>query len=150
MGGMNWATTAAGGINNGPNGGKSLAEIQAEEEEQERKRQERERQQKRERQKEMGLAQASVWGSASSNLSWANKAATIGVVTATSNSTNPTTPQAKSKQNHQGPASSNILPSSSAPWSSAVNPSSGGGGFWDDDGTPPPGLNSSNTNQSHR
>ena len=31
-----------------------------------------------------------------------------------------------------------------------MNPSSGGGGFWDDDGTPPPGLNSSNTNQSHR
>ena len=54
---MNWATTAAAGMNSGPNGGKSLAEIQAEEEEQERERQERERQQKRARQKEMGLAQ---------------------------------------------------------------------------------------------
>ena len=54
---MNWATTAAAGINNGPSSGKSLAEIQAEEEEQERRRQERERQQKKERQKEMGLAQ---------------------------------------------------------------------------------------------
>ena len=54
---MNWANTAAAGINNGPSGGKSLAEIQAEEEEQERKRQERERQQKKERQREMGLAQ---------------------------------------------------------------------------------------------
>ena len=58
---MNWATTAAAGINNGPsNGGKSLAEIQAEEEAEERKRQERERQQKRERQKEMGLAQVCI------------------------------------------------------------------------------------------
>ena len=54
---MNWANTTASGMNNGPSGGKSLAEIQAEEEEQERKRQERERQQKKERQKEMGLAQ---------------------------------------------------------------------------------------------
>ena len=58
--GMNWATTAAAGINNGPSGGKSLAEIQAEEEEQERRRQERERQQKKERQKEMGLAQVCI------------------------------------------------------------------------------------------
>ena len=54
---MNWAITAASGMNTGPNGGKSLAEIQAEEEQQERERQERERQQKRARQKEMGLAQ---------------------------------------------------------------------------------------------
>ena len=54
---MNWASTAASGMNNGPNSGKSLAEIQAEEEEHERRRQERERQQKKERQKEMGLAQ---------------------------------------------------------------------------------------------
>ena len=56
---MNWATTAAAGINNGPSvgGGKSLAEIQAEEEQQERERQERDREQKRARQKEMGLAQ---------------------------------------------------------------------------------------------
>ena len=67
---MNWATTAAGGINNGPNGGKSLAEIQAEEEEQERKRQERERQQKRERQKEMGLAQVSFFPSTNCSVSF--------------------------------------------------------------------------------
>ena len=36
---MNWASTAASGMNNGPNSGKSLAEIQAEEEEHERRRQ---------------------------------------------------------------------------------------------------------------
>lgn len=50
-----------------------MAEIQAEEGRQERERLEREKREKRARQKELGLAQASVWGSASTNLSWANK-----------------------------------------------------------------------------
>ena len=148
--GMNWATTAAAGINNGPsNSGKSLAEIQAEEEAEERKRQERERQQKRERQKEMGLAQASVWGSASSNLSWASKAASIGAPTPAVNITNSAaTPQPKSKQNHQG-GSSSLVTSSPAPWSSAVNANNVSGGFWDD-ATPPPGLDSNTTSQSNK
>merc|ERR1711997_722252 len=52
-----------------------LAEIQAEEQRQERDRQERERREKKARQKDLSLAQASVWGSASSNLSWASKTA---------------------------------------------------------------------------
>merc|ERR1712020_400672 len=56
---------------------KSLAEIQAEEARQDRDRQERERREKKARQKDLSLAQASVWGSASSNLSWASKAAPI-------------------------------------------------------------------------
>jgi len=69
--GLNWATAA----NSMDQGGaqKSLAEIQAEEQRQERDRQERERREKKARQKDMSLAQASVWGSASTNLSWANK-----------------------------------------------------------------------------
>merc|ERR1712048_794419 len=73
--GLNWATAA----NSLDQGGaqKSLAEIQAEEQRQERDRQERERREKKARQKDMNmsLAQASVWGSASTNLSWANKTA---------------------------------------------------------------------------
>ena len=148
--GMNWANTAAVGNNNGPsNGGKSLAEILAEEESEERKRQERERQQKKERQKEMGLAQASVWGSASSNLSWASKAASIGVATPAVNITNSAaTPQPKSKQNHQG-SSSSLVTSSPAPWSSAVNTNNGSGGFWED-ATPPPGLDSNTISQSNK
>lgn len=83
-------------------------------------------------------------------MSWANKTATIGVVTPGSNVTNPTTPQSKSKQNHQVVTSSSLVTSLPAPWSSAVNSNSGSGGFWDDDATPPPGLNSSNANQSHK
>merc|ERR1712083_847511 len=47
----------------------------AEEEGQERDRQERERKEKKARQKDMSLAQASVWGSASTNPSWASKTA---------------------------------------------------------------------------
>merc|ERR1711936_225974 len=130
--GMNWANTAASGINNGPSGGKSLAEIQAEEEEHERRRQERERQQKKERQKEMGLAQASVWGSASSNLSWASKAASVGVATASPNITNPATPQSTPKLNHQGSKQPILVTNSTAPWSSTTSSNSGAGGFWDD------------------
>merc|ERR1719479_780420 len=68
---MNWANSSSN------NGGaqKSLAEIQAEEQRQDRERQERERRDKKARQKDLSLAQASVWGSASANLSWASKAA---------------------------------------------------------------------------
>ena len=68
---MNWANSSSN------NGGaqKSLAEIQAEEQRQDRERQERERREKKARQKDLSLAQASVWGSASANLSWASKAA---------------------------------------------------------------------------
>ena len=88
--------------------------------------------------------QASVWGSASSNLSWASKAATVG--TPPSNNPNPalSTPQNKPKQAH--PGSSSLVTSSPAPWSSAVNSNSNasGGGFWDD-AAPPPGLNNSNS-----
>lgn len=68
---MNWAHTAK--HNDGAQ--KSLAEIQAEEQRQERERLEREKREKKARQKEMGLSQASVWGSASTNLSWASKTA---------------------------------------------------------------------------
>ena len=71
---MNWANSSS---NNGDGTQKSLAEIQAEEQRQERERQERERREKKARQKDLSLAQASVWGSASSNLSWASKAAPI-------------------------------------------------------------------------
>lgn len=75
---LNWANAA------GSNGNqrsaepvtKSLAEIQAEEERQERERLERERKERKARQKEMGLAQACVWGSATTNLSWASRTAT--------------------------------------------------------------------------
>ena len=141
---MNWATTAAGG---GPNTGKSLAEIQAEEAEQERERQERERQQKRARQKEMGLAQASVWGNASSNLSWASKAASVGVVTPAAS---PAMPQSKNKQKPygNGGSSSGVINSVPAPWSSAVDTNISGG-FWDDAATPP-GLNNSSSQQSKK
>lgn len=71
--GLNWATA----VNSmeGSGGQKSLAEIQAEEARQERERQERERREKKARQKNLSLAQASVWGSASTNLSWASKTA---------------------------------------------------------------------------
>ena len=75
----NWATAASSNGNHGPALGsatKSLAEIQVEEERQERERQERERKERKSRQKEMGLAQACVWGSATTNLSWANRTAT--------------------------------------------------------------------------
>ena len=65
----NWAATASAGLNSQ----KTLAEIQAEESKLDRQRQEKERQERAARQKEMGLAQASVWGSASANLSWAGK-----------------------------------------------------------------------------
>ena len=65
----NWAATASAGITSQ----KTLAEIQAEEARADRQRQEKDRQEKMARQKEMGLAQASVWGSASANLSWAGK-----------------------------------------------------------------------------
>lgn len=68
----NWASTV--GTTNGGQQQKSLAEIQAEEARNERERQERIKSQRLARQKEMGLAQASVWGNASANLSWANKA----------------------------------------------------------------------------
>ena len=68
----NWASTV--GTSNGGQQQKSLAEIQAEEARNERERQERIKSQRQARQKEMGLAQASVWGNASANLSWANKA----------------------------------------------------------------------------
>ena len=143
---MNWATTAAGG---GPNTGKSLAEIQAEEAEQERERQERERQQKRARQKEMGLAQASVWGNASSNLSWASKAASVGVVTPAAS---PAMPQAKNKQKQYGSgnggSSSGVINSVPAPWSSAVDTNISGG-FWDD-AAHPPGLNNSSSQQNKK
>ena len=70
----NWAATASAGVNSQ----KTLAEIQAEESRLDRQRQEKERQERTARQKEMGLAQASVWGSASANLSWAGKASSNG------------------------------------------------------------------------
>ena len=70
----NWAATASAGLNSQ----KTLAEIQAEESKLDRQRQEKERQERAARQKEMGLAQASVWGSASANLSWAGKASSNG------------------------------------------------------------------------
>ena len=70
----NWAATASAGLNSQ----KTLAEIQAEESRLDRQRQEKERQERAVRQKEMGLAQASVWGSASANLSWAGKASSNG------------------------------------------------------------------------
>merc|ERR1712004_83020 len=72
--GMNWANTM-----NSMDGGaqKSLAEIQAEEARQDRERQERERREKKARQKDLSLSAASVWGSASSNLSWANKTSSV-------------------------------------------------------------------------
>merc|ERR1712025_436138 len=83
--GLNWAMAA----NSMDQGGaqKSLAEIQAEEQRQERDRQERERREKKARQKDMNLslAQASVWGSASTNLSWANKTAPTSVPVPVSN-----------------------------------------------------------------
>jgi len=72
--GLSWATAANNSMDQG-GAQKSLAEIQAEEEGQERDRQERERKEKKARQKDMSLAQASVWGSASTNLSWASKTA---------------------------------------------------------------------------
>ena len=83
---MNWANSSSN------NGGaqKSLAEIQAEEQRQDRERQERERREKKARQKDLSLSQASVWGSASANLSWASKAAPVtapAMVTTTSGST---------------------------------------------------------------
>merc|ERR1719479_605771 len=71
---LNWANSSP---NNGDGTQKSLAEIQAEEQRQERDRQERERREKKARQKDLSLAQASVWGSASANLSWASKAAPV-------------------------------------------------------------------------
>ena len=70
----NWAATASAGLNSQ----KTLAEIQAEESKLDTQRQEKERQERAVRQKEMGLAQASVWGSASANLSWAGKASSNG------------------------------------------------------------------------
>jgi len=72
--GLSWATAANNSMDQG-GAQKSLAEIQAEEGGQERDRQERERKEKKARQKDMSLAQASVWGSASTNLSWASKTA---------------------------------------------------------------------------
>ena len=88
-----------------------------------------------------------MWGSASANLSWASKAASVGVVTPASNVTSQT-PQSRSKQNHQGGGTSSSLVSNSpAPWSSAINSNNSSGGFWDD-AAPPPGLN--NTSQSNK
>jgi uncharacterized protein (DUF2147 family) len=80
----NWASAASTNTNGGESG-KTLAEIQAEEARIDRQLQEKERYERKERQKEMGLAQASVWGSASANLSWAGKA--------TNNSNNRLVPQ---------------------------------------------------------
>ena len=75
---------------------------------------------------------ASVWGSASSNLSWASKAASIGVATPAVNVTNSAaTPQPKSKQNHQS-GNSSLVTSSQAPWGSTVSSNNGSGGFWDE------------------
>ena len=74
---------------------KSLAEIQAEEQCQERDRQERERREKKARQKDMSLAQASVWGSASTNLSWASKASA-----STFTTTQPSAQQQQNNNNH--------------------------------------------------
>lgn len=82
-------------------GQKSLAEIQAEEQRQERERQERERREKKARQKDMSLAQASVWGSASTNLSWASKTAQF------SNSPQPSQPQPPPPQKEQPPIQQN-------------------------------------------
>ncbi len=70
----NWASTAAASTNGNGGKQKTLAEIQAEEARLARQQQEKERQERMARQKEMGLAQASVWGNASANLSWASKA----------------------------------------------------------------------------
>ena len=109
---LNWANTAS---NNGEGAQKSLAEIQAEEQRKEQERQERERREKKARQKDLSLAQASVWGSASSNLSWASKAApvTAPATVVTSNSASndgggfwdePPSPVTSSKSNqHQSP-----------------------------------------------
>ena len=92
---------------------------------------------------------ASVWGSASSNLSWASKAASIGVAAPPSNATNPAvTPQSKSKQNHQA-GNSSLVTNSGAPWNSALNTNNGSGGFWDD-AAPPPGLNNNMSSQSNK
>ena len=90
-----------------------------------------------------------MWGSASSNLSWASKAASVGVATASPNITNPATPQSTPKLNHQGSKPPSLVSSSTAPWSSSTNSNSGAGGFWDD-AAPPPGLSSNNTNQSNK
>ena len=123
---MNWASTAASGVTSQPTS-KSLAEIQAEEAAKERERQEREKQQKRARQKEMGLAQASVWGSASANLSWASKAATSAPPpTAAATVANPSNKAAKSKPQQQQQQQA---------WNGSNNVSDG---FWDD--APVPGL----------
>lgn len=110
--GLNWANTV-----NSMDGGaqKSLAEIQAEEARQDRERQERERREKKARQKEMSLSQASVWGSASTNLSWANKASSVSNF------------QQVQQQQQQQPAAAVLQPSHS---SSSI-------GFWDNNDPPP-------------
>ena len=90
-----------------------------------------------------------MWGSASSNLSWASKAASVGVATASPNITNPATPQSTPKQNHQGSKQPSLVSNSTAPWSSTTSSNSGAGGFWDD-AAPPPGLSSNNTNHSNK
>ena len=127
---MNWASTAASGVTSQPTS-KSLAEIQAEEAAKERERQEREKQQKRARQKEMGLAQASVWGSASANLSWASKAATSAPppTAAAATVANPSNKAAKSKPQQQQQQQQQQA------WNGSNNISDG---FWDD--APVPGL----------
>ena len=123
---MNWANTATA-----TGGSKSLAEIQAEETAKERERQEMEKQQKRARQKEMGLAQASVWGSASSNLSWASKAAT------------------------SAPAQSHAAPNPSPKNNKTAWGSNGGdqGGFWEEvqvSSAPTKSGNSNNNSKSKK
>lgn len=103
----------------GNGGQKSLAEIQAEEARQERERQERERREKKARQKNLSLAQASVWGSASTNLSWASKTAAAAAASST-------TYAAPAQQQPPPPAA---VPAQPAPQSNSF-------GFWDSNDAP--------------
>ena len=130
--GMNWASTAASGVSPATSQSKSLAEIQAEEAAKERERQEREKKEKRARQKEMGLAQASVWGSASSNLSWASKAA----VTAAAAASMPTPAAAAAASSPSTKQSKQASKQQQQVWngSSSVG---GSDGFWEDGGNNP-------------
>ena len=75
----------------------------------------------------MGLAQAGVWGSASSSLSWAGKAAS----NATAPAPSAAAPSPKVKANQ--PTSSN-----QSVWANTNSSVSSSGGFWDN--APPPGL----------
>ena len=134
---LNWATAAGSNGNHRSvsTAAKSLAEIQAEEERQERERQERERKERKARQKEMGLAQACVWGSATANLSWANRTATVAAAAAAT----PTAAQQLQPQQQQSAGNQKAAAKQPPQWQQPQ-------GFWDE---PTPQQSQQQQQQQH-